>query len=196
VTTTSFFSTGSSNGNINNHHKSTYTSISFFHFVPLPEKELDSIVSRATETLSAFDVKGTLLIAPEGYNGQFAIESTRLERFSNCLANIDDKLGSVELNIGKTFSYGGSEFPFKKLLVKRRKFILTDNYNLPLNLQDHYGREAHAEEWHSLVSSEDAVVIDCRNDYESDLGKFEGAIPLNTKIFSESWVGIASHHIT
>ena len=28
---------------------------------------------------------------------------------------------------------------------------------------------------------------DCRNDYESDLGTFQGAVPLGTKVFSESW---------
>mmetsp|Transcript_10518 Transcript_10518/g.17149 ORF Transcript_10518/g.17149 Transcript_10518/m.17149 type:complete len:179 (+) Transcript_10518:750-1286(+) len=29
--------------------------------------------------------------------------------------------------------------------------------------------------------------IDCRNRYESDMGLFKGAIPLNTDIFSETW---------
>lgn len=28
---------------------------------------------------------------------------------------------------------------------------------------------------------------DCRNDYESDLGRFKNAIALNTSKFSESW---------
>ena len=31
------------------------------------------------------------------------------------------------------------------------------------------------------------LLLDCRNGYESDAGTFEGAEPLNTDIFSESW---------
>ena len=30
---------------------------------------------------------------------------------------------------------------------------------------------------------EDVVVLDCRNGYESDVGKFQGAVPLNTNTF-------------
>ena len=32
-----------------------------------------------------------------------------------------------------------------------------------------------------------AFYIDCRNNYESDVGLFEGAIPLNTTYFRETW---------
>lgn len=32
--------------------------------------------------------------------------------------------------------------------------------------------------------------LDCRNDYESELGTFQGAVPLNTKVFSETWEAI------
>ena len=31
------------------------------------------------------------------------------------------------------------------------------------------------------------MVLDCRNSYESDVGVFQGAIPLNTTFFRESW---------
>ena len=31
------------------------------------------------------------------------------------------------------------------------------------------------------------VIVDCRNEYESELGRFENALPLNTAKFSESW---------
>ena len=31
------------------------------------------------------------------------------------------------------------------------------------------------------------LLLDCRNDYESDAGSFEGAEPLGTRVFSESW---------
>jgi len=34
---------------------------------------------------------------------------------------------------------------------------------------------------------DDLVLLDCRNGYESDVGKFKGAIPLNTNTFRDTW---------
>ena len=58
----------------------------------------------------------------------------------------------------------------------------------------------HPLEWHRQLSSttdhpgDDSssgsarpVVLDCRNSYESEVGLFEGAVPLNTTFFRESW---------
>ena len=36
-------------------------------------------------------------------------------------------------------------------------------------------------------SASDVVLLDCRNDYESEHGTFVGAVPLNTKTFAETW---------
>ena len=164
-----------------------YAWLSFFEFTSLPEDSLDTIVERATRVLTTIGAKGTLYVAPEGYNGQFAFEAEHLPSFTKSLADIDPVLGRVELNVANVSSFKDSEFPFKKLLVKKRKFILTDNFNLNLDWTD-YGREAPAEEYHQLLQSDDVVVLDCRNDYESDVGSFKKAIPLNTNVFSESWV--------
>jgi rhodanese-related sulfurtransferase len=43
-------------------------------------------------------------------------------------------------------------------------------------------------EWHAALNDTQAVVLDCRNLYESDLGRFEGAIPLRTETFKDTWV--------
>ena len=55
----------------------------------------------------------------------------------------------------------------------------------------------HPLEWHRQLSSTTnydtssgsarPVVLDCRNSYESEAGLFEGAVPLNTTFFRESW---------
>ena len=48
--------------------------------------------------------------------------------------------------------------------------------------------------WHQEVSqrTDDLVLLDCRNTYESDMGTFRGAIPLNTTKFSETWDAVNS----
>ena len=178
-----------------------FTSVSFFLFTPLTDSHIDRLLSRAQTGLASFSAKGTLLIAPEGINGQFCVPSDHIEHFRDCLVAIDSTFEAVDFNFGNTTTYYEREFPFKKLSVKRKKFILTDNHNISLNLSDDYGREASAEEWHLLVTGNNGskvekprntVLIDCRNDYESDIGAFEGAVPLNTKVFSDSWEALDS----
>ncbi len=100
--------------------------------------------------------------------------------------------------------------PFKKLLIKERAQVLTDglfqtNHNgnskndtdnvvVPEALELDWfqsGIELDPHQWHESIStglsSSDTIIIDCRNKYESDLGRFEGSISLNTRTFSDSW---------
>ena len=39
----------------------------------------------------------------------------------------------------------------------------------------------------SNTSSDIPLIFDCRNDYETSVGRFEGAVPLNTTNFRDSW---------
>ncbi|MEC8795874.1 MAG: rhodanese-related sulfurtransferase, partial [Pseudomonadota bacterium] len=47
------------------------------------------------------------------------------------------------------------------------------------------GHYVAPEDWNDLIRSEDVVVIDTRNDYEVEIGTFEGAIDPKTKSFGE-----------
>ena len=54
-------------------------------------------------------------------------------------------------------------------------------------------------EWHNKIkkarekrdsganTSDIPLILDCRNDYETSVGRFEGAEPLNTENFRDSW---------
>ena len=80
--------------------------------------------------------------------------------------------------------------PFKKLLVKSRKSIITDGLSESLDWEDN-GTELPASVWHEELDRDNdgipPLIIDCRNEYESKLGHFENAKALNTSVFSESW---------
>jgi UPF0176 protein len=45
----------------------------------------------------------------------------------------------------------------------------------------------NAQEWHEQLDNPNAIILDCRNSYESDVGIFQNAIPLQTTFFRESW---------
>jgi len=80
------------------------------------------------------------------------------------------------------------ERPYQRLIVREKDQILTDGLYTPLDWSK-AGSELSPAEWHSALSSlpDNALVLDCRNDYESKLGSFRQAEPLGTASFSGSW---------
>lgn len=74
---------------------------------------------------------------------------------------------------------------FVKLAVKVRKNIVADG--LP---EGHYdvtnvGKHLTAQEWNEAMESGQAVVVDIRNHYESEIGHFEGALLPGAETFRE-----------
>ena len=79
--------------------------------------------------------------------------------------------------------------PFKSLSIRVRKQVLADGFDRPLDWQQS-GNEMTPQEWHQAIEDaplNNTVVLDCRNNYESNVGIFEHACPLNTTYFRESW---------
>jgi predicted sulfurtransferase/predicted O-methyltransferase YrrM len=87
--------------------------------------------------------------------------------------------------------------PFAALHIRVRKQIVADGLEdrgltgsaaLDWNKS---GKEMDAISWHQALDDEpSAVVLDCRNAYESEVGRFDRAIPLNTTAFRDSWDAI------
>ena len=76
--------------------------------------------------------------------------------------------------------------PFKALHIRERSQILADGFAEPLDWGKS-GALLDAKDWHKQLDDPESIVLDCRNSYESDVGTFDGAIPLNTTFFRESW---------
>jgi len=92
--------------------------------------------------------------------------------------------------------------PFKNLHVRVRTKIVADGLDRSYDWQS-AGYDMPPLEWHDRIkrarerqqhndvtgqdSSEVPIILDCRNSYETDVGRFEGAEPLDTENFRESW---------
>jgi len=139
-------------------------------------------------------VRGTVYVASEGINAQFAVPvgdqlQSLLHTFSKegCLPF--DAFEQNPPNIGDVVDSNVSTFD--RLIVRTRDYILRDGIPLedgdaPLDWSDS-GTELDAEDWHEQLQKSNVQLFDCRNDYESDQGTFQSAQPLNTKTFSETW---------
>lgn len=188
---------------------SWYTSVSFYKFVTINEELLDSLVQSIKTELAAncstSNIKGTLILSKEGFNGQFALPSNddTLQVFQSTLESVSHNIfNKIDFNIGDNINFENKLhlFPYKKLIVRKKNEILTDGIDGDHLDWSDAGIELKPHEWHEVLLQDNncssnnndsilasKIVIDCRNKYESDMGMFHGAIPLNTETFSDSW---------
>lgn len=167
--------------------------ISFYKFLQVQDPErLSSVLSKVWSWMG---VLGRVYIAKEGINAQLAVPAVTIDDFRDAMNGewfergqpvIPDEIVGLFLNFDRIVPR--NEQPFEKLSVRPRHQVLADGFNKPLNWND-AGREIPSEEWHTMLTnkSEEAILLDCRNKYESDVGHFEGAQLLNTDSFRETW---------
>ncbi|MDB0035104.1 rhodanese-related sulfurtransferase [Amylibacter sp.] len=123
-------------------------------------------------------IKGSLLIAYEGINGTISGSRSGIDAV---LKHIRSMPGCSDLEHKESFA---SEIPFKRMKVKLKKEIVTmgqPHIDPTLNV----GNYIEPRDWNNLISQDDVIVIDTRNDYEVAIGSFDGAIDPETKSFGE-----------
>ena len=147
-----------------------------YQFVSLPDYQ--DLKEPLTEQCQAAGIKGTLLLASEGINGTIA--GTR-EGIDQILAYLKSDERLEGLNHKESFH---DETPFYRMKVKLKKEIVTMGVEGIDPLQV-VGTYVAPKDWNALIADPDVVVVDTRNDYEYELGSFEGAVNPQTKSFRE-----------
>ena len=128
------------------------------------------------EFMLARDVKGTIIVAPEGVNG--TISGSR-EGIDETLEFIRKVPGFADIDHKESFF---TEHPFGKTKVKHKKELI--GLGVKADPTEKVGKYVDSEEWNKLLE-EGIPVIDTRNEYEVIIGTFEGAIDPKTKRFKE-----------
>lgn len=159
----------------------TYQVSAFYKFVALesPESLQHALQTQGT----ALGILGTILLAGEGINGTVAGPGDKLEQFLAFLRSIkpfndlEDKQSTA------------AEPPFLRFKVRLKKEIvpLGEDGVDPAN---GVGTYVDPEDWNSLISDPETVLIDTRNHYETAIGTFTGAIDPKTQSFRDfsRWV--------
>ena len=133
-----------------------YTCLSYYRFIPIADESISGLIARGKEVFTPYpEIKGTILIATEGINGAFAVPTQSIPLFKNLMRTINPTIfGNIDYNYGTKLAHVtpmDSIFPFRKLLIKRRKEVLTDR--IPdLNWQD-AGPELPPAEWHEELKT-------------------------------------------
>ena len=158
----------------------TYKVAALYQFVPLPDfREIKDPLHKLCLDLG---IRGTLLLAHEGINGTVAgteagIDALIVELREGPLFR--GRLDNLELKFSSA-----SEMPFKRMKVRLKKEIVTlgDPQTDPLRRVGTYVSPA---EWNRLLEEPGIVLLDTRNDFEVEIGTFEGAVDPRIKRFSE-----------
>ncbi|MEP5155143.1 rhodanese-related sulfurtransferase [Planktotalea sp.] len=153
-----------------------FTIAALYHFAPV--SNLKDMQVRIREKCEAFDIKGTLLIAPEGINGTIAGPSNSIEGILKFLKGLPE-FGDLEWKLSHS-----PDAPFAKLKVRLKREIVTMGQP-DVDPRGAVGSYVEPEDWNEFIKADDVVVIDTRNDYEVSIGTFEGAIDPKTKSFRE-----------
>ena len=126
----------------------------------------------------AHELKGTLLLAPEGINGTVAGTRAGIDTLLALLQS-DPRLADLEYKESSAHA-----MPFGKMKVRLKKEIVT--LGVPgVDPNETVGTYVAPENWNALLSDPDMLLIDTRNNYEYAVGTFRGAVDPHTATFRE-----------
>lgn len=153
-----------------------YPVLLFYKYVHIADPR--ALAESQRSLCASFDIKGRILIAEEGINGTVAGPQSGIDAYVENLRT-DTRFADVEIKTS-----WGDVFTFPKLVVKVRPEIVTLGAGTDLVAETH--NQISAAEWKRIIEEDpDAVLVDVRNRYESDAGRFEGAIPCDIEHFRE-----------
>ncbi|XP_021297131.1 rhodanese-like domain-containing protein 7 [Herrania umbratica] len=177
--------------------------VSFYRFADFPDHaDLRKPLKQLCEDLR---VSGGIILAPEGINGSICGTRESVERILGFIQT-DGRLKGLRqiespvspeqeaIHHGHSTSSplaAGEDAPFRwdHVRVKLKKEIVT--LGMPeVSPIEKVGKYVSPKDWNALISDPDTVVIDVRNNYETRIGMFKGAVDPCTTAFRDfpSWV--------
>ncbi len=147
-----------------------------YKFVDLPD--FHDIREPLLDRCLSLGIKGTLLLASEGINGTVAGSRQAIDELLEYLRS-DKRF----IDIGHKESIDQS-YPFYRMKVKLKKEIVTMGVT-GIDPKRVVGTYVKPENWNQLISDPEVFLVDTRNDYEFDIGTFEGAVNPVTTTFRE-----------
>ena len=146
---------------------------SFYKFFPIPQKSLKSYQVNLKKEGEG-KIRGLVLLAPEGINATLCGPETLLEDYKGFLRSFFK---------GQDFFYKDSfceKWSFRRFSVKQKREIVTMDRLSP-QLPESCSHLS-PEDWEKALE-DNPQVLDIRNSYEVELGKFKTARHLNLKSF-------------
>lgn len=154
------------------------TTISFYkyHKIEDPQKFRNDLYV----LFDQLGVLGRIYVAHEGINAQLSVPDENVDQFKSQLFQIDF-LNGIRLNTA--IDDNGKSFFKLKILV--RKKIVADGLNDESFDVTNSGIHLNAKDFNQLTEDPNTVIVDMRNHYESEVGRFKNAICPDADTFRE-----------
>jgi UPF0176 protein len=153
--------------------------LSFYRYVRIANPQL--LRDHLYLHWSAIGVLGRVHIANEGINAQISVPQAQHAAFLDFMRQIS-YFDALRLN----YAVEEHNISFYKLTLKVRAKILADGLNDHLFDVSQKGQHLTAEAWNEMLERKDVIVIDMRNHYETEVGRFEKAITPDVDTFASS----------
>lgn len=151
-----------------------YTVLLFYKYIAVPDTDAERDAQRAF--CDDHGIKGRILIGDEGINATVAGTPEACNAYIAYMdahplfAGIEYKVDTAEV------------MPFPRLRVKVRPEIVTLGVDID---PTETAPRLSPDEFHTLIQRGDVVLFDARNNYESAIGRFPGAITPDINLFKE-----------
>lgn len=162
--------------------KSPYRVLLYYKYVPIENPE--EFTAEHLRFCKELGLKGRILVASEGINGTVSGTYEQTEQYMQTMKH-DPRFADMVYKIDDA-----DEHAFKKMHVRYRPELVTLRLEDDVNPLELTGKYLEPKEFYEKMQEEDTIVIDARNDYEYDLGHFQGAIKPEIKSFRElpDWI--------
>ena len=160
--------------------------ISFYRYVHINDPA--ALRDQLFEQWSALNCFGRVYLAHEGINAQMSVPEDNWNAFMQELYRIsyfkDVPFKQAVDNNGKSFY---------KLIVKVREKIVADGISEPGFDPANTGTYLNAREFNEAIEDANTIVVDRRNHYESEVGRFERAFCPDADTFREELPLVIDH---
>jgi predicted sulfurtransferase len=151
----------------------------FYKYIDI--KDPHKVMAEQRKLCESLGLKGRILLAGEGINGTLGGTTSSVELYKDYM-NQHALFSAIDFKEGQ----GAADY-FPRLQIKVKKEIVHLGLNPEEITAHNAGTYITPQEAHALLAKkpENLVLLDTRNDYESRVGTFEGALIPNTKTFRE-----------
>jgi UPF0176 protein len=152
--------------------------ISFYCYFPIDDPK--QFRDKWYEALLTLGILGRIYIAAEGINAQISCPTANLEALKEFIYS-HPSLNGLRLNL----AVDERRNSFYVLDIKIRNRIVADGIEDPAFSMQNKGKYVDAEQFNELIKEENTLIIDMRNHYEFEVGRFRNAIEIPSDTFRQ-----------
>lgn len=156
----------------------------FYKFASFSEDAVKSVKARLEAYSQQSGLKGLVVLGNEGLNATVAGSPAAIAGVKSLVREL---VADPEMEFKDSTC---EKIPFARFKVDVRQEIITTK-DVTIDHNESAGTHLTPQQWHEMIAGDpDVILVDTRNDYEVEVGTFEGALDPRIKKFSDfqKWV--------